>query len=306
MDVVLMGVPSAAGAYGASVADAPRALREAGLIERFELAGLSVSDRGDLPVERFTPDPEHPRSQNIDRVVRVASRVADRVADISEQGLLPIILGGDCTITLGVVEGVQRAHRDCAVAYVDGDADVSTPATTRSGILDAMGVAHMLGFDGAAVSLAAMANRVPMVPGRRLAVIGHDESDVDASDLRRLEDHHVHRLPATAIRGHAAQAAAEALRVLDDRDRLIVHFDVDVIDSTELPLAQYPHFNAGLCFGDAMAVLAGLCGAPDVAAIVVTEVNPANDPDGRLMRRLVDGLGDAIGSGLVEAPFPGP
>jgi arginase len=295
MDVTLLGVPSAAGAYGAGVARAPRALREAGLVGRLEAAGLTVGDHGDLPLVPFAPDPARPTAQNLARVVDVARSVADKVEAAMAQRTVPLIAGGDCTLTLGVVSGVLRRRPDAALAYLDGDADVSTPSTTRSGILDAMGVAHLLGFEDAAPSLAAIGGRVPLLAGRRLAMIGFDDAELEESAERRLMAERVVLIPARVVQGRGGQAAADALTALADRDGLIVHFDVDVIDSTELPLAQYPHFNVGLPFIDAMAALTTLCGATDVAAIVVTEVNPDNDPDGGHVARLVDGLAQAIG-----------
>ena len=103
------------------------------------------------------------------------------------------------------------------------------------------------------------------------------------------------------VEGRAAEAAGQALATLDDRDGLIVHFDVDVIDSTLLPLAQFPKFNQGLTVEDALIAFETLCGARDVAAIVVTEANVDNDPDGRYVQRLVDGMVSATGSGLGGA-----
>lgn len=302
MDIAMLGVPSAAGAYGAGVGRAPGALRDAGLTRGLERAGLTVADLGDLPSVSFAADPVHRTQQNLDRVVDVARSVAAQVAVMEARGVLPLIIGGDCTITLGVLAGVTRHRANVALAYLDGDADLSTPLTTRSGILDAMGVAHMLAIDGAAEPLMSIGDRIPLLAGHRLALVGYDESDVDDRSRQLLEDRGVHRFPAVSVRGRATVAAGAVLAALGDRDGLIVHFDVDVIDSTELPLGQYPHFNAGLSFHDAMETLTGLCHAPDVVAIVVTEVNPDNDPEGRYLPRLVDALatGLGLGSGLAS------
>ena len=46
---------------------------------------------------------------------------------------------------LGVMAGVQRRYPEAGLLYVDGDADLATPGTTSSGVLDAMGAAHLLG-----------------------------------------------------------------------------------------------------------------------------------------------------------------
>ena len=69
--------------------------------------------------------------------------------------------------------------------------------------------------------------------------------------------------------------------------RVLVHFDVDVIDTTELPLADFPHFNAGLSLNEAMTCLKLFLQSPSVAGLVVTEINPDQDPDGTIVRDFV-------------------
>jgi len=79
-----------------------------------------------------------------------------------------------------------------------------------------------------------------------------------------------------------------------DRARAIaVHFDVDVMDSAEIPLADWPHYDA-LSFGDAMRCLSVFVGSPKLAALVVTEINPDHDPDGLLVRQFVDAFAGAM------------
>jgi arginase len=198
--------------------------------------------------------------------------VADRVAEISQGGSVPLVLGGDCSLAHGVISGLQRSHPRLALAYVDGDVDMSTPATTVSGIVDAMGIAHMLDVEGAAPELAGVGVQVPLMAGGRIALIGYDPAEVTPEADRLLRDRGTHRFPGPEVRGRAAEVASEALSALTDRDGLIVHFDVD------LPLGQFPHFDQGVSFDDAIDVLSGLCAAPDVLAILVTEANVDNDP----------------------------
>lgn len=58
---------------------------------------------------------------------------------------------------VGVVAGLATRMPDLALAYLD------TPETTRSGILDAMGIAHLLGLDG----VSPLAGIGPRAPARR-------------------------------------------------------------------------------------------------------------------------------------------
>src|SRR3712207_5122733 len=141
----LVGVPSSAGAHWPGQEKAPRALRDAGLVKRLESAGCGVVDRGDLPRVRFRPDKEHRRPQNLVAVVEVARSVAERVESVLRGGEIPLVVGGDCTIELGVLSGFLRAGRDPALLYFDGGVDLRTPDTNPTGILDSMGVAHMGG-----------------------------------------------------------------------------------------------------------------------------------------------------------------
>ena len=115
-----------------------------------------------------------------------------------------------------------------------------------------------------------------------------------APDRELLVRRGVRLVAGDAVRGDPDGAARDVLDALADRDGLVVHFDVDVVDSTELPLAQFPHFNQGLSLADALRILADLTAAPDVAAVVVTETNVDNDPEGIHVRRLVGGIADAL------------
>lgn len=178
--VTVLGAPSSAGAHFGGQELAPAAIRRAGFIDRLAGAGLDVVDAGDVDGEVFRVDPEHDRTRNIDAVVGVAERVADAVQEHVGRGYLPIVIGGDCTISLGVVAGLQRVRDDVGVAYIDGDADLSTPDRTHSGILDATGVAHLLGF--ADTPLATIGTAHPMLQPDQLVLLGYDPTDLDTYD----------------------------------------------------------------------------------------------------------------------------
>jgi arginase len=294
VSISLLRVPTSAGAYNVGQERAPAALDDAGLLDMLRGEGVPLDDAGTLPVVAFRPDPDNRRQQNLQQVVDVASQVATRVDEISARGDIPLLIGGDCTITVGVVAGLVARWPDLGLAYLDGDVDLDTPQTTTSGILDAMGIGHLLALDGAAPPLAGMGPRTPLLRGDRIALIGYEPSDLDDRKRAIIESRGAHAVPAPTVRGRAAAAAAGALAALGTDAPVVVHFDVDVIDSVDSPLAHYPHFNSGLSFDDAIATLAGLCAAQRVAAITVTEVNPDHDPQGDHMRRLARGLATAF------------
>jgi arginase len=255
-------------------------------------AGLDVEDLGDLPVTRFTPDHANRKRQSQPRVVKVARQVADGVAGAVERELIPLVLGGDCTITLGVVAGLLRHQPDLGLIYFDGDADLTTPETTHSGIFDSMGVSHLIGQGDP--DLAHIGPRFPLLPEERIVLFGFHPYEIEPDESRVLETSAMVKYPVTSMDDRPVEIAAEALARLEERARaIVVHFDVDVMDSAEIPLADWPHYDA-LSFGDAMRCLRVFVGSPKLAALVVTEINPDHDPDGLLVRQFIDAFADAM------------
>jgi arginase len=271
-------------------------LREAGLVERLRLAGLLAQDHGDLPQTRFRPDPgRHP--QNLEAVVEVARSIADRVESVLRGGEMPVVVGGDCTIELGVLSGFLRAGEDPALLYLDGGVDLYTPATNPTGILDSMGVAHMVGEPGVAEELARIGPRFPLMEDAKIVLFGYEPNPPEFGVLERRS---MPRYPAASVRGRAQEAATEALTLLEDSaERFVVHFDVDVIDFVDFPVADVPQHNAGLTFEETMACLTAFAASPGFGGLVVTEFNPDHaDENGELAATFVQKMTGALaGSG---------
>ena len=103
--------------------------------------------------------------------------------------------------------------------------------------------------------------------------------------------------PLDRVAGHAAAAAAEAREALEaGGGPFLVHFDVDVLDFVDCPIADVPHFEHGLSLADAMSSLRVLVASPRFAGLVVTEINPDHaDAEGVAIGRFVSELASAVG-----------
>jgi len=290
---VIIGVPTSAGAHHAGQELAPDAIRAAGLADRLQEAGLHVTDSGNLAIAVFAPDRGSPGARNLAAVARVAAEVADTVAKVIATDRLPLVLGGDCTITIGAVAGLKRCHADGALIYVDGDADLGVPGNEDSGILDSMGISHLLGRG--APELAGLGGRTPLLEPARLAILGSDPRETDDAGRAFLADSGVSFQEAPVFIADPAAAAERALaKVTSASGRFLVHFDVDVVDSGDLPLGNFPHYGSGVLLEHALTALHVLRSHPSFAGLVVTEVNPTYDPAGSELTRLVSGLASAL------------
>ena len=288
----VIGVPSSMGAFAPGQERAPAALREAGVIDRLAATGFDVRDRGDGEIRRWFPDREHPFAQHVEAVRDAALETAERVT--AADGGLTLVLGGDCTIELGTLAGLQarRAGR-VGLVYFDLHADMNTPSTVRWGALDSMGTAHALGDDLAEPALVKAFARVPLLQPEELWLFGHGQG----------QDHERKRIAAlgigqTPVDDVAADPAAAAERALDafagGVDQLAVHLDVDVIDFVDLPLQENVDRNEGLSFDVTMAALGTLLAHPAVVSFTICELNPDHDPDGASVPRFVEGVVGAL------------
>jgi arginase len=289
---VMIGVPTSAGAHHAGQDRAPAALREAGIIERLQAAGVSVRDAGDVAGSVFAVDHDHPTARNLAAVVAVARGVADAVAREVDAGRRPLVVGGDCTITVGVVAGIRRVYPNVGLAYLDGDADLGGLSEDGSGILDSTGIWHLLG-EGEP-QLANLAGTIPMLDGSRLAMLGYDPREQTDAGRAFLAGKGVSFSEGPELSADPEATARRTLAALGSRDPFAVHFDVDVVDSGDLPLGNYPHYGAGVGLAEAARSLSVLLADPACAALVLTEVNPSYDADGSQLERYLTALTTAL------------
>lgn len=294
--LAVIGSPSGAGACGVGQEQAPAALRAAGLIESLGV-GFDVSDLGDSPVVPWRPDRARPRAQNLEAVVDVVRTTATRVADaLLEDDRTVLVLGGDCTVGIGTIAGVDAVVGDVAVAYFDLHSDLNTPASATDGALDWMALAHMLAIEGSEPTLAAAAGKVPLLESRQVVLFAQSLSHATRFERGEIERLGLTRFALEDVRDDPEGAARQALDLVATRsDRYAIHLDVDIVDFTDAPLSEHPSRNTGLKLDEMLRALNVLASDPGLVAITLTELNPHNAAsDDGLLERFVASLSKAI------------
>ena len=271
----VIGVPTSAGAFAPGQEQAPAALREAGLIDALRMRGVDVRDHGDRELWRWRPDREHPRAQHVLAVVGIVRDTAARVRAAAEAGETTLVLGGDCTVGIGTVAGwVGRGER-VGLIYFDAHADLNVPASVPEGALDWMGMAHMLGEPDAQPELAGAFPQAPLLDPADVLLFGWDPGQATDFEREVIARRGIARVPVAEVTADPEDAAAEAVARMAERcGRVLVHFDVDVIDFTDVPLSENTGRNEGLAYDDALRALGGLLAAPGLAGLTITELNP--------------------------------
>jgi len=292
----ILGVPSSAAAHAPGLERSPAALRAAGLVPALARTGRRVVDHGDTLPARWRHDP--PERSNPHDVARVAAVLQDAragVRSVLSAGHVPVVLGGECTVTLAVLAAAADLGADLGLVYVDGGQDLHLPADhPEEPIADSMGVAHLLDLPGAHDALAGLGPRRPLLASDRLCFVGYADDEEDVHDQVPSA-----RIPAAAVLDDPAAAARRSVAAVDAAaDGFLVHLDVDVLDTFTLPLADIPQYGRGLTPAVLRELLTGLASDPRWSGIIVTEANPDRDDEhGTWMRALVELLGAALSAG---------
>ena len=289
--IALIGAPSSAAAFLPGSEKAPAALRAAGIVERLRSAGYEVIDHGDCAPQLFADDEEHRRARNLSAIVAGLTDLKMRAEVAIKSGALVLVLGGDCAQVIGLLTGARRYYKHINLLWYDRDADLNTPATTPSGRIDGMVVAHIIGRG--APELVRFWGEPPLVREPDVTLFGLERLDLPEQEF--LSKSPLRHMAAADVQTKGASAAArEALTYLHaDAHEFVLHLDTDVIAQEEFPGVNVPG-SGGLNFEEVRASLKEFARHKNLLGLDIAQYNPDKDPDGSGAPKLVDLLVEAL------------
>jgi arginase len=299
--IALIGAPSSAAAFSMGSEKAPAALRAAGLVEKLQGAGYEVVDYGDCAPRLFADDDEHRRARNLTEIVAGLNDLKTRAELAVKSGALVLVLGGDCAQVIGLLTGARRYYKHVNLLWFDRDADLNTPASTPSGRIDGMVVAHIIGKG--APELVRFWSEAPLVREPDVTLFGLERLDPPEQEfLSKSPMRHIH---AADIQSKGAgKAAHEALvQVHADAREFVLHLDVDVIAQEDFSAVNVPG-SGGLRFDDVRASFIEFAKHKNLLGLDVAQYNPDKDADGSGARKLIDLLVEALSTRLEALAAP--
>jgi len=298
--IALIGACSSAAAFLPGTEKAPLALRAAGLVDKLRAAGFEVTDLGDCQPRLFADDEEHRRARNLPAIVAGLNDLKLHTEAAVKSGALVLVLGGDCAQMIGLLAGARRYYKHINLLWMDRDADLNTPASTPSGRIDGMVVAHIIGRG--APELVRFYGESPLVREPDVLLFGLQRVDPPEEEfLSKSPMRHVRA--ADIQRKGALQSAKDALAHLHAESReFVLHLDTDIIAQEEFAPVNVPG-SGGLGRAEVEAALREALSQKTLLGLDVAQYNPDRDPDGSGARKLVELLVDALASRL-EPPRP--
>ncbi|WP_375410367.1 arginase [uncultured Methylobacterium sp.] len=293
--IEVIGAPIEVGTSEAGAVMGPASLRTAGLVTTLSDLGWPVVDRGDVAPDAGAP------SHGPGAVAAWALALREAVGAALDRSALPLVIGGDHSLSLGTVDAVLRhsmaAGRDLFVLWLDAHADFNTPETSPSGNMHGMPLAALCGEPGFA-DLFGDEARVALAPGN-VHLFGLRSIDageralvaarrIDVVDMRTIDEFGV-VAPLRRIL-ERVQAAGGVLHV---------SLDVDFLDPALAP-GVGTTVPGGATFREAHLIMEMLHDSGLVAALDVVELNPFLDERGRSARLLVELVASLFGRTIVE------
>lgn len=278
VDVLICGAPFDGGTtFRPGARFGPRAVRVASALGRGHHPERNVSvfeklrcaDGGDILCVPMSTE-------------RSLDNITERIGEIARADAVPIMVGGDHTVTLGSLRALHRVHGPLGLIHIDAHSDTFGPAwdvdlhhgtvfrhALKEGLLRPSDVLQ-LGIRGPFTA----AEDLAFAHGAGIRVVMIDEIKRDLLDVRRM------------------------ISEVSSRGRTYVSFDMDGVDPAYAPGTGTP-VPGGLTSYEALQLLRGIYGAEVVGADVV-EISPDHDSSGITALLAVSVLGELLAA-LAEA-----
>jgi arginase len=273
---------------------APEALLEAGLRAKLQPVAVWELPR---PIYDFEPQ-AGTRLRNGQAIRHFNESLAAKVEDALRLAYFPVVVGGDCSILLGILAGMRRLT-GAALVHIDGHSDFRHPGNyDPSSSLGAVAGMDLAFATGRGEPLLAVWDDVstPLVADDHVIQLGERASrnpNFAWPDVLRTA---IAQMDIFWILENGIPAAVRRTRQTLERmpqTPFWVHFDVDVLDQALLPAVDTPG-SPGLTYSEGSELLRGLLSMPRCWGLNLTIYDPDLDPSGVFSRQLVGMLADGF------------
>lgn len=273
------------------------AIRYARLSQVLEDLGYPVTDFGNVETPILETVEEEKGADVVGAIRGVCEEVAGRATGMISDGLFPVFLGGDHSISIGTVSGVARADGSIGVLWLDAHADFNMPETSPSGNVHGMPLAIITGRGHP--DLVNIGGGTA-VRGEDVAVVGLRSVDREERELLAEAGVNVYTMKDVDAYG-VASVVRSALRNLSHLDRVHLSFDLDVLDPEIAPGVGTP-VRGGLTYREAHLLMELINEAAVITSIDIVEINPILDAKNGTAELAVELIGSLMGRQIINLP----
>lgn len=230
-------------------------------------------------------------SERFTQIAQFNTRLAHTVYSHIQEGVFPVVLGGDHSVAIGTWSGVKKAiNAPVGLIWVDAHMDSHTPLTTPSNAIHGMPLAALLGvFDDGHSN---QEHKEPVLLPEHVVLIGIRSYEEEEKMLLQklgvtvIEAEEVHALGLDQSLEKAKQIVKKAPGGFG------ISFDFDFLDPEEFTAVGSPE-RGGFSFHETQTALQKLTEDPSLQCLEIVEYNPTRDSGGRSHKQaiaLIDAL----------------
>ncbi len=296
----VLGVPLDLGAARRGVEMGPSAVRLARLEERLEQLGHRVIDLGDIPVPTRETLAAARGLDYMETIAAVCRATAAQVEATVNGGNIPLVIGGDHSLSAGSVVGVANAHarrgERIGLLWLDAHSDLNTPESSLTGNIHGMPLAHLVGRGDPQVLSIATLN--PTIRPEDVAVIGARDLDQAERDHAAAWGVRIYSMREVDERGLRAVLQEAIARVSAATAGIHVSLDLDFVDPREAPGVGTP-VRGGATWREAHLAMEMLADTGKIVGMDLVEVNPVLDTMNGTAELGVDLVASAFGQRII-------
>ncbi len=276
----------------------PSAIRYAGVVERLEALGHNVTDLGDIPIGKNSPEKTpHEKLRNLQDVIEGNTALANKVHEVVSKDNFPLVLGGDHSIAIGTLAGLSDRYENMGVIWYDAHADMNTEETTPSGNIHGMPLAVSMGLGHD--SLVNIRSYAPKLKPENLVIIGARSVDpgerelIKEKGIKVFSMHEIDKLGMTEVMNQTI-AHFLARKV----DGVHLSLDLDGIDPLYTPGVGTP-VPGGISYRESHLAMEMLYSSGLITSAEFVEVNPILDEKNKTADVAVALMGSLFGESLI-------
>lgn len=295
LEVDLIGVPFDLGGGRSGAREGPNAFMSSCFTQDIASVGATIryydlrAQGGIIEAFDTTRDPEGDVYYERE-VAQVAKLLSVRTCKTLFAGRLPVVLGGDHSISIGSVGGAIHhsvsLERKLGLVWIDAHLDAHTHLTTKSHRAHGLPLATLLGCGPDEFVRTANAIRYDRITGCKIGAslsplhvihIGAGEEHCEEEEYAFFAEHHVPEFSRKHLKQNGLFVLEHELRLLADSvDSIWVSLDLDALDSSIAPGVYYPNQD-GLLQSEILYIAQCISRSGKLCGVDIMEYNPQFD-----------------------------
>lgn len=304
LPISLLGAASGLGGRSLSIGNAPAALRRAGLVAALQNILPDFRDCGDvMPDSLVQTAAGQGGICSRDALVAFLNTFAVCVKQESDQGRVPLVIGGDHSVSTASISATVTSLREkegrqarVGLLWVDAHGDIHTPASSPSGNAHGMTIAALLGYGDSGMTQI-LSPEAKLAP-EHLAYIAL--RDLEQYEKEFIRDKKILAFSMKEIDRYGLVSCLEQAldRVNTGTQGFAFSFDLDVCDPVVFSSISLP-CRGGLSYRESHLLMELVAERSGLLEMSFCEYDPGLDTDGSAAEIAVSLLESAFGKTIL-------